>query len=268
MVRLSQLPIHSHCSFQSLGAVYLQNTESVFSFPYRIFGVTVRRPEAFNSIASGMSPSALFAASNVMSSQMKSVVVDTEVDHDKKDAAHEEEVQVPVEDRPWSSEEMGVEYEACEVEEKRSHEAALEFERQRELFANIPTRSYSSVNRTQSGPSSKLLNPDTVFFPPDHPYQVSRSSANISDQDQYPQHHGSIPPWSSSAYTLQLSTSRSVTHTKVISNPKTQSPSAVERESQGYVYRPKGEEMHDDNGKDVGNNFRYHRALPSRSYRQ
>ena len=53
-------------------------------------------------------------------------------------------------------------------EEIRLREAALEAQRQRELFVKQPKRSYSNLGRTQSGLLSQLLNPDPNVIPPGH----------------------------------------------------------------------------------------------------
>jgi len=57
-------------------------------------------------------------------------------------------------------------------EEIRLREAALEAQRQRELFVKHPKRSYSNLGRTQSGLLSQLLNPDPNVFPPGRPYRA------------------------------------------------------------------------------------------------
>ena len=57
-------------------------------------------------------------------------------------------------------------------EEIRLREAALEAQRQRELFVKQPKRSYSNLGRTQSGLLSQLLNPDPNVFPPGRPCRV------------------------------------------------------------------------------------------------
>jgi hypothetical protein len=67
----------------------------------------------------------------------------------------------PAEKRPPTKEEM------------KLREAALEAQRQRELFVKQPKRSYSNLGRTQSGLLSQLLNPDPTVFPPGRPYRVS-----------------------------------------------------------------------------------------------
>ena len=58
-------------------------------------------------------------------------------------------------------------------EEIKLREAAVEAQRQRELFVKQPKRSYSNLGRTQSGLLSQLLNPDPTVFPPARPYRVS-----------------------------------------------------------------------------------------------
>ena len=60
-------------------------------------------------------------------------------------------------------------------DEIKLREAALEAQRQRELFVKQPKRSYSNLGRTQSGLLSQLLNPDPNMFRPGHPYRVTSS---------------------------------------------------------------------------------------------
>ncbi|KAF8434182.1 hypothetical protein L210DRAFT_3649355 [Boletus edulis BED1] len=146
----------------------------------------------------------------------------------------------------WASEEMNADDKAREAEETRLREAALEAQRQRELFAKVPKRSYSNLNRTQSGLLSQLMNPDPSIFPPNHPYRICWSSADISRQYQHPQYHAPVPQRSSSAYAPpRLSTIR---------NPRLRL--AMKRqESEKNGYRPKGppkeQEMEDDSGDDA-----------------
>ncbi|KAG6370769.1 hypothetical protein JVT61DRAFT_10971 [Boletus reticuloceps] len=164
----------------------------------------------------------------------------------------------------WASEEMNADDKAREAEETRLHEAALEAQRQRELFAKVPKRSYSNLNRTQSGLLSQLMNPDPSIFPPNHPYRISWSSADISRQYQHPQHHAPVPQRSSSAYAPpRLSTSKSAAalpmaaQITAISSSKPPSSSAMKKrqESEKNGYRPKGppkeQEMEDDSGDDA-----------------
>jgi hypothetical protein len=163
----------------------------------------------------------------------------------------------------WASEEMDTDDKAREAEETRLREAALEAQRQRELFAKVPKRSYSNLNRTQSGLLSQLMNPNPAIFPPNHPSRISRSSADISRQYQQPQQHAPIPQRSSSAYApARLSTSKSAAalpmaaQINAISSSKPPSSSATKRqESENNGYRPKGppkeQEMEDDSGDDA-----------------
>ncbi|EPQ52453.1 hypothetical protein GLOTRDRAFT_122527 [Gloeophyllum trabeum ATCC 11539] len=67
---------------------------------------------------------------------------------------------------------------AATSERIRIQEAAMEAQRQRDMFAKLPKRSYSNLQRTQSGLLSQLLNPDPAIFPPEHPYR--RSSEDIA----------------------------------------------------------------------------------------
>ncbi|KAF8557064.1 hypothetical protein OG21DRAFT_398937 [Imleria badia] len=163
----------------------------------------------------------------------------------------------------WASEEMDAEDKSQEAEETRLREAALEAQRQRDLFAKVPKRSYSNLNRTQSGLLSQLMNPNPTIFPPNHPYRVSRSSADISRQYQLPQQRTPVPQRSSSAYAPpRLSTSKSAAalpmaaQINAISSSKPPSSSALKwQESEKNGYRPKGppkeQEMEDDSGDDA-----------------
>ncbi|KAI0260468.1 hypothetical protein BC834DRAFT_1044630 [Gloeopeniophorella convolvens] len=82
-------------------------------------------------------------------------------------------------DDSWASEdisegaEVGTAQQAPTKEEIRLREAALEAQRQRDLFVKQPKRSYSGLGRTQSGLLSQLLNPDPNMLPPGHPFRVS-----------------------------------------------------------------------------------------------
>ncbi|EIW84603.1 hypothetical protein CONPUDRAFT_80852 [Coniophora puteana RWD-64-598 SS2] len=70
--------------------------------------------------------------------------------------------------------------ERARAEETRLREAALEAQRQREMFQKVPKRSYSNLNRSRSGLLSQLMNPDPTIFPPSHPYRQSRSAQDMS----------------------------------------------------------------------------------------
>lgn len=73
---------------------------------------------------------------------------------------------------------VGVVSKAAE-EETRLREAALEAQRQRELFTKVPRRSYSNLNRTQSGLLSQLLNPNPGLVSPGHLDRTTRSSQDM-----------------------------------------------------------------------------------------
>ncbi|KAJ3865600.1 hypothetical protein EV359DRAFT_20349, partial [Lentinula novae-zelandiae] len=59
-------------------------------------------------------------------------------------------------------------------------DAALEAQRQREMFAKVPKPSYSNLStRSQSGLLSQLMNPDPNIFPGDHPYRRGYSDVAV-----------------------------------------------------------------------------------------
>ena len=85
------------------------------------------------------------------------------------------------EDSEWASEESPDEQElAKKREETRLREAAEEAQRQRDMFAKVPKRSYTDLNRTRSGLLSQLMNPDPTIFPPGHPVRTSFSSQDMT----------------------------------------------------------------------------------------
>ncbi|KAF9236279.1 hypothetical protein BU15DRAFT_77123 [Melanogaster broomeanus] len=164
----------------------------------------------------------------------------------------------------WASEEMDAEDKAKEVEDTKLREAAVEAQRQRDLFAKVPKRSYSNLNRTQSGLLSQLMNPSPAIFPPNHPYRISRSSHDIAHQYQQHQYHQlqhtPVPPQrSSSAFApARLSTSKSAAalpmaaQITAISSSRPSASSGMQRQDnvKGGGYRPKGppkeQEMEDE----------------------
>ncbi|KAH7926383.1 hypothetical protein BV22DRAFT_1087227 [Leucogyrophana mollusca] len=166
-------------------------------------------------------------------------------------------------DSEWASEEMDAEdkvkQKQKQAEEHRLREAALEAQRQRDLFAKVPKRSYSNLNRTQSGLLSQLMNPPPQIFPPNHPYRTSQSSHDIT---QLPHH---APQRSSSGFApSRLQTSKSTaalplasqfTAMTVSSKPPVPNGNTKDREKVGY--RPKGrpreEEMEEDSGEENDN---------------
>ncbi|KAG9224481.1 hypothetical protein CCMSSC00406_0007674 [Pleurotus cornucopiae] len=55
--------------------------------------------------------------------------------------------------------------------------AAVEAQRQRELFTKVPVQ--PTMQRTRSGLLSQLMNPDPSIFPPNHPYRQSYSAVDL-----------------------------------------------------------------------------------------
>ncbi|KAI0315872.1 hypothetical protein OF83DRAFT_1245957 [Amylostereum chailletii] len=88
-------------------------------------------------------------------------------------SSSEYETTTDTEDDSWASDDED-EPEPSK-EEIRLREAALEAQRQRELFVKQPKRSYSNLNRTQSGLLSALLNPDPNVLPSGHPLRNASS---------------------------------------------------------------------------------------------
>ncbi|KAL4065034.1 hypothetical protein V8B97DRAFT_2025818 [Scleroderma yunnanense] len=151
-------------------------------------------------------------------------------------------------------------------EETHLREAALEAQRQRDLFAKVPKRSYSNLNRTQSGLLSQLMNPNPVVFQVGHPYRPTRSSQDIGKMGlTMTQAQGQRSNSAFAAPTTRLSTSKSTAALPMaaqvfaISSSKPASSgvprSADDNDKAGKNeksggYRPKGrpqeEEMEDD----------------------
>lgn len=144
-------------------------------------------------------------------------------------------------DDSWASEDVSNEESEKKKEEIRLREAALEAQRQRELFAKVPKRSYSNLNRTQSGLLSVLLNPDPSRLPPGHPYR-SNSSADVGRP------RTSVPP--------PLSTSKSTAAVPLAAQITAQAP-ALNGGTDARGYRPKGrpqgQEMEEDSDSDEEN---------------
>ncbi|KAJ3909078.1 hypothetical protein F5879DRAFT_934560 [Lentinula edodes] len=66
------------------------------------------------------------------------------------------------------------------LNDAKLRDAALEAQRQREMFAKVPKRSYSNLStRSQSGLLSQLMNPDPNIFPGDHPYRRGYSDVAV-----------------------------------------------------------------------------------------
>ncbi|KAI0337249.1 hypothetical protein BDW22DRAFT_1433473 [Trametopsis cervina] len=73
---------------------------------------------------------------------------------------------------------------AAQVTADLARKAAEEAQRQRDMFAKMPKRSYTDLSRTKSGLLSQLMNPDPMIFPPDHPYR-QRHSMSTQDVTQF-----------------------------------------------------------------------------------
>ncbi|KAG1887097.1 hypothetical protein F4604DRAFT_1232002 [Suillus subluteus] len=110
-----------------------------------------------NTVANGVGNAAANASTCTGPQQRKTIVVasTSEEDYETTDA----------DDSGWASEDMDAEDKAREVKEAGLRGAALEAQRQRDLFAKVPKRSYSNLNRTQSGLLSQLMNPNPANIP-------------------------------------------------------------------------------------------------------
>ncbi|KAI0245974.1 hypothetical protein BJV78DRAFT_1356447 [Lactifluus subvellereus] len=118
-------------------------------------------------------------------------------------------------------------------EETGLRDAALEAQRQRELFVKQPKRSYSNLGRTQSGLLSQLLNPDPNILPPGRPYRVAST-------------HDVTRPGVPSA----LTSGKSSAALPLAAQVTAQAPIATAASSGHGGYRPKGrpqgEELEDE----------------------
>lgn len=173
-------------------------------------------------------------------------------------------------------------------EETHLREAALEAQRQRELFTKVPRRSYSNLNRTQSGLLSQLLNPNPGLFSPGHLDRTTRSSQNIvtvnltmtqagAQAQGQKQRHANQPlqivPLQSSHNAFAAPPTRLSTSKSAVALPMAARVTAIGgskpaastvrrlvtdensgRNKSGGGYRPKGrpqeEEMEDDSGEE------------------
>ncbi|KAF8266276.1 hypothetical protein EI94DRAFT_1662986 [Lactarius quietus] len=128
-------------------------------------------------------------------------------------------------------------------EEIKLREAAVEAQRQRELFVKQPKRSYSNLGRTQSGLLSQLLNPDpTVLPPPGRPYRVS-STHDVTR----PGIPSALTSGKSSAAIPQAA---QITAQAPMGAASSSGPSSRKVNGSGPLYRPKGrpqgEELEDE----------------------
>jgi hypothetical protein len=133
-------------------------------------------------------------------------------------------------------------------QETQIREAALEAQRQREMFAKVPKRSYSNLTqRSKSGLLSALMKPDPTIFPPNHPYRTSHSSHDISGLPSRQRGPGltPLPP------KLQTSRSDAAAPLTAQVNVKSEAPAKfTEATTNGTAYRPRGQpqgqEMEED----------------------
>jgi len=164
------------------------------------------------------------------------------------------EYETDSDDDSWCSEEMSAEENEKTKEDTRLREAALEAQRQRDMFAKVPKRSYSNLDRSKSGLLSTLLNPDPNIFPPSHPYRSTLSSHDIT---QLPRRtHPGLAPMT------PLTTNKSSVATPQASQATAQAPSTngtnhrqKGKADRGYQPkgRPQGQEMEDDSDSEEEN---------------
>ncbi|KAG1905388.1 uncharacterized protein F5891DRAFT_1170427 [Suillus fuscotomentosus] len=161
--------------------------------------------------------------------------------------------------------------------------AALEAQRQRDLFAKVPKRSYSNLDRTQSGLLSQLMNPNPTIFPSNHPYRLSQSTADLvrmqrQAQRQAEQAHAPQRSVSGFAGPARLQTSKSsaalplAAQITAVSSSKPPSSGMKGTENEKGGYRPKGrpkeEEMEDESGEDEDDDDEDDKIQVSRSVAQ
>ncbi|KAI0351791.1 hypothetical protein OH77DRAFT_855947 [Trametes cingulata] len=155
-------------------------------------------------------------------------------------------------DSDWASEADSAEEREKEKKGKVKSEDALlrkaaeEAQRERDMFAKVPKRSYSNLNRTKSGLLSQLLNPDPSIFPPNHPYRTTRSTQDMTQLGR----QGPAPMLQMSKSSAAVPLAAQVTAQAPITQVDTSRPSG---------YRPKGRpqeeeldtESDDDNPDDT-----------------
>lgn len=123
-----------------------------------------------------------------------------------------------------------------------ARDAALEAQRQRDLFRKLPPRSYSNLGqlpRTKSG-ISILFNPGPQMLPEGHPYKTSRSS-----QDLLSRNWSTAPPLAMTSITKRVGAAAPVPDTVTVAsvNSKTDLAGVVNGRRlsgpQGNGYRPR-----------------------------
>ncbi|OSC96692.1 hypothetical protein PYCCODRAFT_1428948 [Trametes coccinea BRFM310] len=142
------------------------------------------------------------------------------------------------------------------AEEARLREAAEEAQRQRDMFAKVPKRSYSNLNRTRSGLLSQLLNPDPNIFPPNHPYRLTRSTQDMTQLGR----QGPAPKLQMSKSSAAVPLAAQVTAQVPLAAAPTANDSNSNNNTRPSGYRPKGRpqeaeledtESEDDNPDDT-----------------
>ncbi|KAI0950724.1 hypothetical protein AcW1_007960 [Taiwanofungus camphoratus] len=150
-------------------------------------------------------------------------------------------------DSEWASEDNSTEEREKERqrEEIRIREAAEEAQRQRDMFAKVPRRSYTNLQtRTRSGLLSQLLNPDPNLFPPNHPYRTYSSQ----DMTQFGR-QGGPPKLPMSKSTVAVPLAAQVTaQAPPTDGSSNANANANANANGGYRKkgRPQGEELEDD----------------------
>jgi len=172
--------------------------------------------------------------SAVVAPTRRNIVVSTSSDYETTDTDDDSE---------WASEDNSAEERASEQrqrEETRLREAAEEAQRQRDMFAKVPKRSYSNLNRTQSGLLSQLLNPDPNIFPPNHPYRTRGFSSQ--DMTMYGR-QGGLSPLPTSKSSVAVPQAATVT----AQAPPTNGSGLASTRPKG---RPQTAEMEDESGSE------------------
>lgn len=160
-------------------------------------------------------------------------------------------------DSEWASEDNSAANSGDEREKERQREetrlleAAEEAQRQRDMFAKVPKRSYSNLNtRTRSGLLSQLMNPDPNLFPPNHPVRASMSSQDMTQLarqgNRLPQ-PSALTSRSSAAIPVMTQVTPTVAQAQV-------SPVNSTNESYRPRGRPQDAEMEDESESEDPNN--------------
>lgn len=165
------------------------------------------------------------------------------------------EYETDSDDDSWCSEEMSLEESEKTKADTRLREAALEAQRQRDMFAKVPKRSYSNLDRSRSGLLSTLLNPDPNIFPPHHPYRTSLSSQDVTQLPRRTAVPGLTPltPMTTSKSSAAIPQASQATAQAPLVNGTNHRPKpGVDR---GYQPkgRPQNQEMEDDSDSDEDN---------------